>query len=44
MFISGHKRRWALATPFFPLRSPAMAYADGELWCSTLDEAGNRCW
>eukprot|EP00903_Cladosiphon_okamuranus_P011905 g11181.t1 len=25
-------------------RSPAMAYKDGEIWCSAFDEAGNRCW
>eukprot|EP00752_Nemacystus_decipiens_P006882 g6183.t1 len=25
-------------------RSPAMAYKDGNIWCSTFDDAGNRCW
>ncbi|CAM9398645.1 unnamed protein product [Ectocarpus sp. 8 AP-2014] len=25
-------------------RSPAMAYSEGGIWCSTFDEMGRRCW
>lgn len=25
-------------------RSPAMAYSEGGIWCSTFDEMGRHCW